>query len=114
VRRAARGGHLLRRLSRLSPFPDEGDGPAEAPAPAEGRWTSESDARMNERHHQTDPPIILDDPYLHHLREAAYDWAIENVDAAPPGARSAAIVFGRNVLALVDEVRRLRGGSALP
>ena len=56
--------------------------------------------------------INLDDGYLHHLRETAYDWAIEDVDAEPAGPRRAAIVLGRNVLALVDELRRLRGGSA--
>lgn len=54
--------------------------------------------------------IVLDEPYLHHLREAAFDWAIEYLAVAqePDRARRAAIVFARHVVTLVDEVRRLR------
>ena len=50
----------------------------------------------------------LDDQYLHHLREAAYDWGVEPLEQEPLVARRAAIWFGRNIVTLVDEVRRLR------
>ena len=64
----------------------------------------------------TEPAIIrgddekwLDDEhYLHALREAASDWGIEPLDEEPVVARRAAIWFGRNMVALIDEVRRLR------
>lgn len=55
--------------------------------------------------------IVLDEPYLHHLREAAYDWAIESIESEPSGSRRACIVLGRNVLCLVDELRAARLAS---
>jgi len=58
-----------------------------------------------------DPPR-LDDQYLHHLREAAYDWGIEPFEGEPNVARRAAILFGRSVVTLIDEVRRSR--ASLP
>jgi hypothetical protein len=58
------------------------------------------------------PSPTLDDQYLHHLREAAYDWGIEPLAQEPLVARRAAIVLGRNVVTLIDEVRRLRALGA--
>lgn len=56
--------------------------------------------------------ITLDEQYLHHLREAAYYWAIApRKGAEPRNGRTAAVVLSRNVLCLIDEVRKLRAGS---
>jgi hypothetical protein len=51
---------------------------------------------------------LSDEHYLDALREAAYDWGIEPLDGEPVVARRAAIWLGRNVVTLIDEVRRLR------
>jgi hypothetical protein len=56
--------------------------------------------------------IRLDEPYLHHLREAAYDWAIESIDDTPAGPRRACIIMSRNVVSLVDELRQARAVHA--
>lgn len=59
-----------------------------------------------------DAPIDLaDEHYLHSLREAAYDWGIEPLATEPLVARRAAIWLGRNVVTLIDEVRRLRASA---
>jgi len=54
----------------------------------------------------------LDEQYLGHLREAAFDWGIEKIEGEPVVARRAAIWLGRNVVTLIDELRKLRSGSA--
>jgi hypothetical protein len=53
-------------------------------------------------------PIPMDDQYLGHLREAAFDWGIETLNTDQPAVRRAAIWMSRNVVTLVDELRRLR------
>jgi hypothetical protein len=50
----------------------------------------------------------VDANYLHSLREMAYDWAIEPLEGEPVVAKRAAIVLGRNVLTLIDELRALQ------
>jgi hypothetical protein len=52
--------------------------------------------------------IQPDERYLHHLREAAYDWAIESIDGMSAGPRRACVIMSRNVLCLVDELRKVR------
>lgn len=61
---------------------------------------------------QHDGPIKLDDQFLGHLHEAAYDWGIESLDEEPVVARRAAIWFGRCIVTLIDEIRRLRAPFA--
>jgi hypothetical protein len=56
-----------------------------------------------------DPTIVLTESYLHALRECAYDWGIEPFEGEPIPARRAAIWLGRNVVTLIDELRRLQG-----
>ena len=62
----------------------------------------------DDRELQRDGPIPLDDQFLGHLHEAAYDWGIESMEDEPVVARRAAIWFGRCIVTLIDEVRRLR------
>ncbi len=55
--------------------------------------------------------IKLDDQFLGHLREAAYDWGIEPLEQEPVVARRAAIWFGRCIITLIDELQRLPNAS---
>jgi hypothetical protein len=57
-------------------------------------------------------PITLDEQYLGHLREAAFDWGVDTMNTDQPAVRRAAIWMSRNVVTLIDEVRRLRAISA--
>ena len=52
--------------------------------------------------------IAVDNHFLRHLREAAYEWAIESFDQEQARSRHAAIWFGRATVTLIDEVLKLR------
>jgi hypothetical protein len=52
--------------------------------------------------------IVLDDNYLHALRETAWDWAVQTLSADLELPRRAAIVMGRNLVTAIDEIHALR------
>ncbi len=57
--------------------------------------------------------IELVEPYLSHLREAATGWAFMDVEQEHVQAVRAMIIMSRNVMCLVDELRKARGDNQI-